>query len=136
MIILYRSFPSYCLGQAYHNLIRRKLKQIPVPGKDCRVHPLCLALLCQSSQNIICLISFFCHNINAHCRKDFLDQRHLFSQFLRHRLTRSLICLKHLVTESRRLQVKCHRQILGLLLLNRTKKNIQESIYCSCMFSL
>ena len=58
-------------------------------------------------------------------------ERYLLSQFFRHGFTCSLVCFKHLMTESRCLQVKCHRQILRLLFLDRPKKDIQETIYLS-----
>ena len=135
MIILYGGLAPYSLWQTDHNLICRKLKQISVTGKDCRIHSCRFAFPGQSSQNIIRFVAFFCHNIHTHCSKHFFNQRYLLSQFFRHGFTCSLVCFKHLMAESRCLQVKCHCQILRLLFLDRPKKDIQETIYCPCVFS-
>ena len=66
------------------------------------------------TQNIIRFKSGFFHNINPHCLKNLFHKRNLFPQFFRHRLSGTLIFLKHLMTEGRRLYVKSHGKILRL----------------------
>ena len=50
-------------------------------------------------------------------------------QFLGHRLSGPLVIRIHLVAEGRFLQIKSHRQMIWLLLLEDLKHNIEEPVY-------
>ena len=124
MVIFNRGNTFHSLWNPDQNVIRCKLKQVTVPGYNCDFHSFCLAFPAKRSKNIIRLISLFCDNFDIHRREHFLDHRNLFTQLLRHWFSRSLILVIHFVPEGRRMKIKCHSEILGLLLLKNLEQNI------------
>ena len=117
------------LGDPDFDVRIRELQEIPVSGYHGHFHACRLAALCHGSQDVIGLIALQGQNGNPHGRENFLHQRHLFPQFLRHGLSRPLVIPVHLVPERRSRQVKGHSQMIRLLFLQNLKHNIEEAVH-------
>ena len=72
-------------------------------------------------QNIVRLKALLLENRDVHGLQHLLQKGHLFAQLLRHALSGSLVAVKGSVAEGRRVQIKRHRQIIGLLLIQKLK---------------
>ena len=88
-----------CPRHADLNFLIRQLQKIPVSRDNRNLHSLGGAPLSNRSQDIVRFIAGTCQDWNAHGGQHFLNDRDLFMEFFRHWLSRSLICLKHLVAE-------------------------------------
>ena len=109
-------------------MLVRNLQQIPVSRDKSDLNAGALCLLCQRAKNIIRLKPRLLHDDNAHRPQHILHHRHLLAQLLRHGLSRSLICLIHLVPEGRRMDVERYREIIRLFLFQYLKHDVQESV--------
>ena len=136
MIILNGSLAPDGLRKSNQNLIRGKLKKIPVSGKNGDIHAFRFTSSCNCAKKVICLISFQRHDVDPHGSKHLFDQRNLFPKFLRHGFSGSFISFVTLMPERRCTQVKGNGKVLRLLFFHNSEHNIQKSIYCSCMASL
>ena len=115
---------SFCFRNPNFYLICRQLKQITVTGNNADIHALCFCHPGNGSKQIIRFITRFFHNRDSHSLQNFFHDRHLLPQFLRHRFSRSLVGIKHLMAEGRLATVKCHRQIIRFFLIQNLEHNI------------
>ena len=129
VVIFDRRHTLHGLWNPDQNVVRCKLQQVAVSGHDRNFHALRLAFAAECSEDVICLIALFGDDFNVHRCEHFLYHRDLFTQLLRHRLSRSLVLVIHLVAECRCMEVKCHGEVLRLLLIENFEQNVQESIY-------
>ena len=121
IIVLNSSLSSLCLGNPDTDIFRSQLKEIPVTGKNGHIHSLGFAFLCQRSQDIVCLISFFRYNIDSHGFQHVFHHRHLFPQLSRHRLSGPFVGIIHFMAEGRGRKVKGYCKVIGILLLQHFK---------------
>ena len=135
MIILNGGLAPDGLRKSNQNLIRGKLKKIPVSGDKSDLHAARLRLLRNRPENIIRLQTCPLADGNSHGLQHLLHQRDLLPQLIRHGMPRSFIICKSLMTEGRCMNIKRNRQILRLLLIQNLKQNLQKAIYGSCMKS-
>ena len=101
-----------------------KLEKISVSRNHRYLQTGILCLLCHRTEDIIRLIAFLCKDRDLHGGKHFFDKGNLLMQLLRHRLSRSLILLKHIVAEGRSLKIEGNGQVGGLLLVHQLKKDV------------
>ena len=127
IIIFYFRFSHPCLWNTDFYMIRCNLQQIPVPGYQGHLHAFRFAAFCHGPQNIVCFIARKLHNMNVHGRKKLFQYRNLLSKFLGHRLSGSLVCIIHLMTKCRCMDIKSHCQIGRFFLLQNLTHNIQEA---------
>ena len=124
VVILHLRSAALGLGNADANVIRRHLQKIPVTRHESDLHPLPLRALRKGSQNVVRLQARLLHHADPHGKKQFLHHRHLFPQFRGHRFSRTLVLLVDLVPEGGRMDVKSHRQVVRLFLLQNLKHDI------------
>ena len=108
---------AFCFGNTHFQGFSGNLQQVPVTGNHNRNEPCILCLFGKTAQNVIGFIAFLFVDGNMHSSKDFLQQRHLLPQFLGHPLSGTLISIKSLMPECRRMHIKCHCQIIRLVFI-------------------
>ena len=101
-----------------------QLQKIPVSGNYRHIQSLLLCQMRDRSQQIIRLQTGLFNDLYIHRRQHLLHKWNLFLQFWQHRLPGPLISVKHLMAESWCAHIKCHRQILGLFLIQYLKQDI------------
>ena len=131
IIVLNCGLPHAGLRNPDPGALRRNLQQIPVSGDQADLHAPALRFAGQRAQNVIRLKPRLLPHCDTHGGQHFLDQRHLLPQLVRHRMARSLVIRIIFMAEGRRVDVKSHRQIVRLLLLQNFEQNIQKSVHCA-----
>ena len=97
----------------------RELQKIPVSRNHSDLETFLLVALRKGTDHIVRLKALERHGSNVHGRQQFLKERHLLPQFIRHGLSGSLVIRVALMAEGRRRQVKGDRKIVRLLLLEQ-----------------
>ena len=123
-IIFYLCFSALGLWNSDQHMIRSELQKITVTRQNCCIDPFLFCHSRNSSQQIICLISFHCDNSHIHCRQNLLDQRNLFPQFFRHRFSCTFICIIHFMTKCRCMKIKSNCQIFRFFFFQHLRHNI------------
>lgn len=90
----------------------------------------------QGSQNVVGLVPVLFHDGASHQTEQFLDDRELFREFIRHSLSSRLICRVSLMTESRRLTIEGNRYTVRRGLIPQFKKYIKKSYQCVGIVSI
>ena len=98
-----------------------QLQKVSVPRNHNRHNAVFLRQSGKRPQNIVRLKALLLKNRDVHGLQYLLQKGHLFAQFLRHTLSGSLVAVKGSVAEGGRMQIKRHRQIIGLLLIQKLK---------------
>ena len=135
IIIFHFSTTLLCLWNANLNMLRCKLQKISVSGNNGHFHSFFFTSSGQCSKKIVSLQSRTLYSLNPHRAKDFLNNRNLLPQFVCHRLSCSFVSVIHLMTECRRMHVKCDRQIIRLFFIQNLEHDRQKSIDCIRMKS-
>ena len=117
-------------------MVRGKLQKIPVSADDRDFHPRLLAPSGQGAKEIVRLQPGSLNDPDAHSLKDFLHHRHLLAKLLHHGLSRPFIVRVHFMAECGGVYVKCHGQILRLLLVQYLQHDIQKTVDGICVESL
>ena len=116
-------------GKKHGDMLIRKLESISVPGDNINRK----ALLIPSGQcpkDIIPFISFRLIYSNPHDPQYFLNQRKLRYQFVRCRLSRSLIPTVHLCAERFPALIKRYSHVLRIQCTVNAEKHPQKTKYC------
>ena len=135
VIVLYDCLPLPGLGNPYAGVFRGDLQKVPVSGQERDFHSFCFPAPCQRSENVVRFKTCLFADLDSHGLQHFFDQRDLLPKLFGHRFAGALVLLVHLVAESRRVHIKCHRQIIRLLLVENFKKNVQKAVNGPCMQS-
>ena len=83
----------------------------------------------QRPENVVCLISRQFQPRDPHCVQQFLQNRHLYRQVLRHRLALGFVKAAGPVAEGRLAPVKGYRQGVRSVFLQQRPQNGQETVY-------
>ena len=128
IIVIDRRHALRRLRQTDLDLLIRELQEVAVTGDDRHLHALLLAALRDGTEQVIRLVAALHEERNVHRTQHILHQRNLLVQLRRHRLSRPLVGIKHLVAEGRLMHIEGHRQMIRLLLIQHLQKDIQETI--------
>ena len=113
------------------NMFVRNLQKVTVAGDQRDFHAKRLRLFRERPENIIRLKPRLLDNPDSHGFQNFLDERDLTAQLLRHRMSRTFVLRVHLMTESRRMHIESDGQIVRFLLIKDFEHDIKKAVDCA-----
>ena len=113
---------------AYRSLITHELQAVLVAGDNDAVPALVFTDRGGGAQDIVRLVALELVAADAHVVEYFLQDRHLYSQLVRHGLALGLISLIGLMPEGRRLQIEADAERVRLLLVQQALQDRQKAV--------